>query len=286
MQRRSDHLPPRQRVIHEIDMLASEKRRKLPDDAVHKSKQLMDRFNQRLRLNNLRLVERYVKGELHLIVRFFIRGTNEEFVADLQGAQGVVGLEESRRWRQGRSDELLQTCYDMSAQIQVPESRSDSDQVAVLGEVVQFVEHPELVSFPSLVRFERIKGSNDACIDSLYFSLTIGFVLCESFGVFRDREVDVPTIHSRIALEEQSVSQVIENGNHIANRIPGDLRDVIGNAIDMANVIDQFSRVRIALDSDFVWAGIKEGADCLIQIRDVLFGPFDFRPNASERIRG
>ncbi len=50
-----------------------EKRDELVDDAVHKASKLMDRFNQRLRLNNLRLVERYVKGELHLLISFTVR---------------------------------------------------------------------------------------------------------------------------------------------------------------------------------------------------------------------
>ena len=44
------------------------------------------------------------------------------------------------------------------------------------------------------------------------------------------------------------------------------------NATD---VVDQFSRLRIVLGSNRVRVGFEKGRDLGIEVRDVLFGPFD-----------
>jgi hypothetical protein len=201
----------------------------LADDAVREAGELMDRFNQRLRLDNLRLVERYVEGELHLRVRFGIRGIDEEFVADLQRARGI-----------GRGP--------------------DRDQVATLDEVVHLVEHSKWVPFPSLVRFGRVRGGDDdGRSDSLYVSAVRGYVFCRVRGIPGDGKSGVASG-------------------------PCDSDDVRRGVLDMGHVIDRFSRVRIALGPDFVWAGVKEGVDCDIRVRDVLFGPFDFRSDTDQQV--
>jgi hypothetical protein len=48
------------------------------------------------------------------------------------------------------------------------------------------------------------------------------------------------------------------------------------DGIDTRQVIDQFSRFRITLSSDFVGFGVEENAACRINVTDVFVGPFDF----------
>jgi hypothetical protein len=124
-----------------------EKRDELVNDLVNKVSEMMDRFNQRLRLNNLRLVERYIKAELHLLVHFVIRGADEQFVAHLQRAQGIGWSEESRQfgkfdaWKTG-VDVLSEKTSRIYTKIKASESGTDSDQVAVLAEIVQLASAP------------------------------------------------------------------------------------------------------------------------------------------------
>jgi hypothetical protein len=46
-----------------------DERRQKSDDAINKIRELIERFGQRLTLDNPRLAERYIKSELHLLVR-------------------------------------------------------------------------------------------------------------------------------------------------------------------------------------------------------------------------
>src|SRR6266849_2488251 len=66
------------------------KRDELVNDSVHKISKVMDRFNQRLTLRNLRLAERYVNGELNILPYFTLineGGINENFIACFQRFQ-------------------------------------------------------------------------------------------------------------------------------------------------------------------------------------------------------
>src|SRR5882762_10001527 len=50
---------------------------------------LIDRFSNRLTLENLKLIERYLKGELHILVNLRARGSDIEYVALFQWAQNI-----------------------------------------------------------------------------------------------------------------------------------------------------------------------------------------------------
>jgi hypothetical protein len=67
------------------------------NDALDKCRELMERFEQRLCLNNLRLIERYIKSELQILIHFRIGSIDEEFIACFQGEENVSGLEKASR---------------------------------------------------------------------------------------------------------------------------------------------------------------------------------------------
>jgi hypothetical protein len=73
-----------------------EARREGGNDPLNKCRELEDRFEQRLRLDNLRLIQRYVESKLKVLVRFRIGGIGEELVACFQRKANVRdGREES-----------------------------------------------------------------------------------------------------------------------------------------------------------------------------------------------
>jgi hypothetical protein len=69
---------------------------------------------------------------------------------------------------------------------------------------------------------------------------------------------------------------MVQSTHQILDGISGDKRQTIGGTLDTADVINQSSRCRVALGSNFIGSGVKESLDFPIQVCDVLFGPFDF----------
>src|SRR5260370_37004431 len=55
--------------------------RKIGDDVVNNIRDTLDRFKQGFTDGNPRLVERYLESEIHILLEFSIRGTDEKFVA-------------------------------------------------------------------------------------------------------------------------------------------------------------------------------------------------------------
>jgi hypothetical protein len=47
---------------------------------------------------------------------------------------------------------------------------------------------------------------------------------------------------------------------------------------DAAQIVDQLSRLRIALGSNFIGVGVEKSSELNIQVTDMLFGPCDFKP--------
>src|SRR5262245_25864338 len=156
--------------LKEKSALRSEVLSESVDDRFDNAGQLMDRFNQRLRLGNLRLVDRYLEGKLQLRVHFCIREVDEEVVAYLQGAKWVRRSEEGRNLGKCPTQHLRHASDQMAADVHTAKLRPDRDQFAMLGEVVQLIQDPQVVPFPSLVCFDREQiGDDHGRLDSLYF---------------------------------------------------------------------------------------------------------------------
>ena len=61
-------------------------------NALDKCRDLMERFEQRLTLDNPRLIQRYLESKLQLRIRFFIDSTDVEFEAFFQREPLVGGI--------------------------------------------------------------------------------------------------------------------------------------------------------------------------------------------------
>ena len=119
------------------------------NDALDKCRELMERFEQRLCLNNLRLIERYIKSELQILIHFRIGSIDEEFIACFQGEENVSGPEKSIEDRKLGSVERIigvrsggpfHHPLHVSAKIDALKHGTHCDQKAVLLDVVKWIE--------------------------------------------------------------------------------------------------------------------------------------------------
>jgi hypothetical protein len=215
--------------------LGAEKPPEAVNDAADEIRQLMKEWQDRLTLKNLRLADRYRKGEIVLIVHFTLG--DAKFAAHLQRAEGSDGFGESAKVAQhnapskgggGRrhgDGELLGNPWgEGDADAGAPEDgHPDGEQQAVLVNVVQFVENPEVVSCATLVRFGSEDGIYRGMAHSLYSSVRSGFVY-RGGGVVKNRKIDMATFASEHARADrvQGEGQVVEGAPQVVDGVSGD----------------------------------------------------------------
>src|SRR5258708_35314361 len=73
---------------------SGKKRTETHDQAIDQIRHLLERFNDRLTLGNLRLAERYLKAELTVVVHFRISFVDVELVACFQRPHSICRIEE------------------------------------------------------------------------------------------------------------------------------------------------------------------------------------------------
>src|ERR1700676_4870086 len=133
-----------------------EQRPEIGKNVADKIRHTLERFENRITLNNPRFAERYIKQEIYLLVHFRIRGVDEEFVAYLEREHPVGrGSIEVERGRIGESV-LLHNLGEKGPRVRPDvhgiERCPHSDQQTVLVNAIESVEPPEGV-IPSLVWF-------------------------------------------------------------------------------------------------------------------------------------
>lgn len=254
---------------------SSEQRLETENDVLDNIRDLTQRIQNRLALNNPRLAERYLKAELHLLIYFRIGEIGEEFVACLQRKQIVSDSKENigdynvlvRQRGPSRKQSL-----DDGSEIHAPVVGTNRDQQTVFIDVVKLAETPEDV-IPTLIWFERVDSVDGRLFHARYFSCSVGFVLRGIRGI-GNREgglsVGCPT-----ADDNQVVDQMVKCAPQIVEGIPCDRRQPRRGLADADEIIDQLSSLRVTLGPDYVWVGHRERADFRLKITDVLFGPFD-----------
>jgi hypothetical protein len=235
------------------------------DNAADAIRDLNKRFQNRLTLDNPRFVDHYLEGELLILVRFRIGKIDKDFIACFQREKNIGGCNKNFR------EHLRYT----GRQANPDESRSDRNNQAVFVDIVKAMEDPEISPPTSLVWFERANRIDSVLPHALYFSWKSGF---EFFGRRGDQKTClVPvSIGTSSANQVQLLSQVVQRTSQVIEDIPSDSREASWNGFGACDVIDQLSRIRIALGCDFVGLGVEKGADCRIEVIDMFVGPFNF----------
>jgi hypothetical protein len=250
-------------------------------DAIDGVAKIGQHCRNRLSRENPRLIERYIEGELHILVRFLVNGTDVEYIADFQRAEDIGDSETkvtqrlnvSISQRRLRLPELArENRSDANADIRGP----DRYQQAVLVGVVKLFDSPERV-VSSLVRFGCVDEINRILPHEFYFSGRVGHIVR---GTIIDRVGD--TVRNPLcaasAHEIELLRQMIQGSPKITEHVANHQADVCRDSINPRHVAEQLARLRIVLGPDFIRLGAIEGFDGSLEIVEVEFGPLGLQP--------
>jgi hypothetical protein len=263
-----------ERMIHNVKTESNEFVPKLENNTVNKVAQMLKDFNERMTLNNLRLSQRYIDGEIRLILH--IRLTDQDYVTVFERASNAAGEPDAPKVSQALKhverghfkDGLLER------------DNRDQQSVVLIGNV-QFVDRPEK-RVPTLVRMGNIDSIYGALPHALYSSMSLGFVFR---GKLPDREGNLLQLTrckgnslSDAADFHERPSEVIKSASKVVDNISGHKSNLDQWRVKNSNAIDCLSGLRIMLADDSIWWGFEseEASPKDFQVTDVLVGPFNF----------
>ena len=264
-------------MTNETDKLLQE-RSESGNDALDRCRELMNRIEQRLTFDNPRLIQRYIEAKLLLRVRFLISGSDIEFEAFFQRIPTTGGSNVDLHGFEGRyscgGENTTPATNPKLSEIYTCGLGTDSQQQAVLFNVVQSVENPEQV-IPSFVWFESVNRVESLLSRSLHFSVFSGFVFRASLCNGEINPAGIRRVVPSITTHDL-VGEIVKRTPEILNSVSSNQGNKFRDGINAQHVINQLACLRISLGPDFIRVGIEEGSQIFIKITDVLFGPFDF----------
>jgi hypothetical protein len=133
---------------------------KFPDKTVNDVNQIFNRPDDWLGFEDVRLAEGYIKGDLRLVFRASI--AEKEWLVYFQRF-AEIGCSKLG----ATLSEIVMPVSCVEKQFDFADTTESSDQSVVLIGNVQFVEYPEMMSLPVLVRF----GTPDFILSGIRHSL-------------------------------------------------------------------------------------------------------------------
>jgi hypothetical protein len=268
--------------------LAEQRREKL-DEALDKLDELVERWNQRLTLDNLDLAKRYLKNELrvHLHLRYrVVSEAGRDSVDYCAIFQRECFLEPHHF--SGPPNHLFEVAFVSGREgVEKPVQRECVDgarvrhayghQELVFVRDVELVEPPERVAC-SLVRFGFLDEVHRNLRHSLYLSNVVGF---KNIGTLEDGESGI--VGDALAPSaDYLTNEQIEGGTEIVNTISGDGAPQERRLFGDFDPVDQISRMRLVIMNDSVRLVLLEPLVSGLEVTEVMFGPFDLYPNPGE----
>lgn len=228
-------------------------------DARDELRELMQRWDNRLTLETLNIAEQYVKGRLSVILDL-------DFAGHVKTCAQFMVLSDLER-----KDSLHVPFGLDSERTQRSDGEHRYEQPMFIGNV-QIVKGAQGV-IPSLVRLYDIKKESDHIgAETLYCSTVNGgfkFLPCLpkwELG-FRRRSATSPN--------NKLISDMIERGVQVVNSIANDQGDLIGNFPSQAKCRDAISCMSVFLDTKMIKVSLHKSVEHIVQLTDVLIGPFD-----------
>jgi hypothetical protein len=262
---------------------SSKARQKATNESIDKITGLLERFEQRLTLDNLRLSERYVKGELDILVRFKVPRDTENQVALIRANLSVGRSEPSNP---GGQFALNPNCHIRGHFLQVPPSNVEakfidrengSHQEPMLVDIVKVMEDPEGV-VSSLIWFGSLNQIFSLARGALFLSAVRGQILLETILALENWESR--PIRACRSGPGMSTDQLKEKMVKRTSKVMGGIsRDECNSARNWLALIQEIGRgvvFDVILGRDQIWLRGKKVGPLPIQVTDVLFGPFDF----------
>lgn len=248
-------------------------RREGPDECACEIRELCECFEKRLTFDNLTIAERYLKGELRIVLLGVVGPASHldaveccavfERELPVGGSKPDLGEDVAGRELDLQDDAVVGGADDVE------------DPVLVVR--VESVQTPEGV-VPSLVRL----GCSDCCLglgaDSLCASKSSGLKLLRAS---RNREHRL--VGGLAAVREYELPyEVVERASQVVDGIPCDESPPRVRLFADSHAPEEIARVRVFLSDDHIGVTLDEGGDMRVEIRDVLFGPFDFEARAHD----
>jgi hypothetical protein len=236
------------------------------NNAIDKIKHTLQRWEQRLTVENPNFVERYKKGNLQLLLEFSTGLIPKKYVIFFQGANCLVG-ENYPRVRFSRTWKL----FGIQARQMHSNIRSNNgDRESVFIDNAQAVQTPENIPIPSLVWLNSADRIYNVLPHSLYLSKTFGFVFRGAVGY---REINFA--FSGVGAAPERARQIIQGGSSILNDVACDGEDCRSDWLYARDVV-RCSALRINTALNCVWPTPYEFGDLDFKILEVMVGPFDF----------
>lgn len=258
------------------------------DEVVDQVRHVLNRYQNRLTVDNSRCVERYIKNEASLLVHVMLDGTGVECVAHFHAHERVSGsdhellalfpdkLDECRVSSEGA---LLKGVGEVVGNVYPEIKSANQERCPVFVGVVQFIQLPQGVSFPSLVRFCCIDCIYNGLPNALYRSFSSGWVIR---GATRNREIHLPIrLRAAARVQDQVVGDMVERTSEVLKYVGCNGCEIVRDAVRLNDVVRALSGLVVVLEPDAIGVGVIESGQPKLQILDVLFGPCDFRPDSA-----
>ena len=254
----------RLRASLEDDMADSyEQRLEADNQIIYQIHKTLKRLNDGPTLDNLRLSERYIKGEIHIIVHLSPAGS--DYVAVFQRFPEVG----ERNASDSRVAAFPKTghCKTRSGDID-----KWSEQRMVLVGNVQIVENPESRALSTLIRF--------ASVNCIYSTLRYPFYFpsksaCVFLGVIKDGESGLLG-WGRAVEENKLIGEVVKGASEIVDNVSNNKSDFDGRRLDVEYAVNVIPGLQIALTFESIGFATYEIIPREFQIAEVLPGAFNF----------
>jgi hypothetical protein len=246
-------------------------------DVADATRSLMQHFNDRLTLDNLRLSERYLNGELHIIV-YFRFGENIKYAVSferetrrtrLQKKSGVIAFGDVTE----DSGELIPDFGDFSrGHTMEPILPSESEQQTVLVDNVQAMDMSKHLPVSTRVRFDLRERFYSVRRQTLSYGPNTGFKFT---GALTCREIDILKRAGRIGSDaNKTICQMIQSAPQVVNGISCNERDISPDGLNVSKIVHAVRSIRCVLREDWIRIVLDEFTPKLSEFEDVFFGPF------------
>lgn len=249
------------------------------DDAFDEIDELLERWNDRLSIDNLALAKRYAEGRIEIL---FVWSSTEMlgasyYVTVFQRVDGLLG-------REGQGDFWQR--HPLNHQSDFPNrscmGKPDRNDGGMLIENVQIVETPEGIC-PSRVWFQPLHktpcvgtGTSKIVWEQFFKSCLAGTYW--EIGVLQN-------VFTRSAISNREGSgKIVEAGPEVMNDVANSASPIARDQLSVLDPIEALSRLRVFIDDDVVRLSREKGADFGPKLVKVLLGPVDLYPNAEKRI--
>lgn len=254
-------------------------------DAFNEVDELLERWDERLAIDNLALAERYLKNEIVFVFTWTDRSTGvaKKYLTVFERVNPTGRFD--RKWRKLRDRPSTiggNKIGEYSRNVDGPQnlgiSGPDGDEQNVFIEDIELEETPEGVC-PSLVWLEPFDDAPRASgnVVEVLRDPPIEEILAGTYwevGFIQSAFAGAPIFDGEVN------GQKIEGGSKIVDEVTNQARPRERHLLLNAKLEYLCSRLRVFIDNDEVRISFLKGFNSSIQLVKVLLGPVDLYPDA------